>query len=132
MRAVQRLHEAALPTPLPALEGGAPAFLVVAEAPVPVFFAEALLGAERVVLHVEDKLVELGDGRRRALLWVGAVEQLVPYQPAGGPGMAMPAGALVAGWAAAPLALPVLDAERLLELAERFAPAGDGASGGTA
>jgi hypothetical protein len=118
MRFVERIHGAAMPAARPS--GGAPAMPVVALGPdelVPVVFAESLLGATEVRLVGSQQMIQLGDGRRRALLWVDSAEDVVDHVPRraaapdGGP------DGLVAGWSDETPPLAVLDVPRLLDLA---------------
>ncbi len=115
MRHVERIYDAALPAALPS--AGAPRHprVAIAGALLPVLFCEALLGASQVTLGTEDKMVLLGEGGRRALLWVNAVEEIVEHRPvsdrAGGP------LELVAGFSGTDRPLAVLDVPRFLELA---------------
>jgi hypothetical protein len=106
LRHVERVHEAALPSPVP----GAAAHprLCVRGDLLPVLFCEALLGASEVALSPSDKLLELASGDLRGLLWVGAVEELVPYCPVEGGGGGAPPG-LALGFSGSAGALPVLD-----------------------
>jgi hypothetical protein len=80
---------------------------------LPVAFAAALAGASSVEMRAHHQLVELSSGGRRGLLWVDAVEDVVPFEPAGG---GRSDEALVARWSGAARPLPVLDVSRLLEL----------------
>ncbi|HET9552195.1 MAG TPA: chemotaxis protein CheW [Anaeromyxobacteraceae bacterium] len=112
---VERVEQAALPALRPG--AGAPAHPVVAVrgALLPVLFAEALLGAEEATLRPGDQLLVLRDEERRALLWVSALEEVLPFEP-----LPPPAGArdeLVAGFSGAPEPLAVLDVRRALDLA---------------
>lgn len=115
MRHVERIYDAALPAALPS--AGAPRHprLAVGGVLLPVLFCEALLGASQVTLGTEDKMVLLGQGGRRALLWVNAVEEIVEHRPvpdqAGGP------LELVAGFSGVDRPLAVLDVPRFLDLA---------------
>lgn len=111
LRQVQRVHAAALPSARPAL-GRAPPILTVGGVALPVAFAAALLGDDAVRLAAGHQLVELRAGDRRALLWVDAVEDLVPHAPADPP--PGPRGELVAGWSEQGSVLAVLDVPALL------------------
>ncbi|MBI5545980.1 MAG: chemotaxis protein CheW [Deltaproteobacteria bacterium] len=106
LRFVERVIEAALPEAAP----GAHPLVSIEGDPVPVVFAEALLGAEGVVLRANDQLVALRDGPRRALLWVSAAEDVVPFEPTG----REPPGELSAALSSA-RCTSVLDVPRILE-----------------
>jgi phenylpropionate dioxygenase-like ring-hydroxylating dioxygenase large terminal subunit len=80
---------------------------------LPVAFAAALAGESSVEMRAHHQLVELAVGERRGLLWVEAVEDVVPLEPAPGE---TSADTLVAGWSGAKRPLPILDVPRLLEL----------------
>jgi len=112
---VARVHPAALPAARPASGGAAHPVVQVGEALLPVLFAEALLGAGEARLRPGDQLLELADGARRALLWVSAVEQVVPFLPLPPPPGRRPD--LVAGYAQADGALALLDVPGALALA---------------
>jgi hypothetical protein len=118
MRFVERIHGAALPAARPS--GGVPASPVVALGPddlVPVVFAEALLGAVEVRLAASQQMVLVGEGTRRALLWVDSVEDVVEHVPREAPAADGGPDGLVAGWSGESLPLAVLDVPRLLDLA---------------
>ena len=118
MRFVERVHGAALPAVRPS--GGAPASPVVALGPddlVPVVFAEALLGAAEVRLAASHQMILVGEGERRALLWVDSVEDVVEHVPREAPVADAGPDGLVAGWSGEALPLAVLDVPRLLDLA---------------
>ncbi len=109
---VQRVHPAALPAARP----GAPALAPVVGvegALLPVAFAAAQAGASSVEMRAHHQMVELAAGGRRGLLWVDAVEDVVPFEST-----AAQSGeqALVAGWSGADRPLPILDVPGLLEL----------------
>jgi len=109
---VRRVHPAVMPTARP----GAPALSPVVSvegALLPVAFAASLAGGTRVELEGHHQMVELVAGGLRGLLWVDAVEDVVPSEPA--PGDPSPE-ALVARWSCGGRPLPVLDVPRLLEL----------------
>lgn len=124
MRHVERIHSAALPAVVPAVAPSHP-LLSIGGAMVPLVFCEVLLGAESVTLTASDKMILLRDGARRALLWVGAAEEVVPYEPLQGEA-GLPALAL--GFSGRDRAYAVLDVPRLLDLT--FAPADDDAGMG--
>lgn len=112
---VERVLPAALPAVRASSAGAAHPVVQVGEALLPVVFAEALLGAGEVRLRPGDQLLQLSDGGRRALLWIGAAEEVVPCRPlAPPPG---PAPDLVAGYAEADGALAVLDVPGAVGLA---------------
>lgn len=116
MRFVERVLGAALPAVRPASTGDAAPVVAIGHALVPVIFASALLGAEEIQLAGQDQMVLLRHGGRRALLWVGAVEEVVEFDP-----IPPPAGArqeqIIAAYSRAGRPLAVLDVPRLLELA---------------
>ncbi len=109
---VQRVHPAALPAARPGSPPSPPVISVEGNL-LPVAFAAALAGALSVEMRAHHQLVELAAGERRGLLWVDAVEDVVPLEPT--PGHAT-GEALVAGWSGAARPLPILDVPRLLEL----------------
>ncbi len=114
IRHVERVHPAALPAAIPAAgEVAAPVIALGADL-VPVVFAEALLGAKEVRLAPDHKMVLLSERRRRALLWVDAVEDVVEHVP-----VEAPAGRdeMVAGWSGGERTLAVVDVSHLLDLA---------------
>lgn len=112
---VARVHPAALP--VARLDSGGSAHPVVAVDGVllPILFAEALLGADEARLRPGDQLLHLVDGPRQALLWVSAIEEVVPCQPVAAPPGRRPD--LVAGYAEADGPLAVLDVARAVALA---------------
>jgi chemotaxis signal transduction protein len=115
MRFVERVLGAALPTVSPAPAGEVPPVIAIGRTLVPVLFAEALLGAQEVRLGAEDQMILLRHGERRALLWVGAVEEVVEFAP-----VPPPSGAergLVAAFSGADRPLAVLDVPHLLKVA---------------
>lgn len=110
MRHVERVYEAALPSAVPSRDGAAPPLLVIAGAPLEVFFVQTLFGAKEIRLRAEDKVVLLRVGERRAVLWVDAVEELVPFEPCQRAlDGAAPRSEFVAAICAAPTPLAVLD-----------------------
>ncbi len=109
---VQRVHPAALPAPRPG-SPPLPPVVTVDGVLLPVAFAAALAGSASVEMRAHHQLVELAAGGRRGLLWVEAVEDVVPLEPAPGD---TSGDALVAGWSGARRPLPILDVPRLLEL----------------
>ncbi|HET6440534.1 MAG TPA: hypothetical protein VFG59_20910 [Anaeromyxobacter sp.] len=112
-RNVRRVHPAALPAVHPGVPSRSPVVCVEGVL-LPVVFAAALAGAVRVELAGHHQMVELGDQERRALLWVDAAEDVVPYRPVEA-GAGAPGGGLVAGWSGPDRPLPVLDVGRLLD-----------------
>ncbi|HET8542075.1 MAG TPA: chemotaxis protein CheW [Anaeromyxobacter sp.] len=114
MRAIERVLPAAMPAARPATGATAPVVAVGVDL-VPVVFAAALVGEREVRLEARQQMVLLADGGRRALLWVDAVEDVVPHAPAPAPPGAGPD--LVLEWSGADRPLAVLDVPRLLELA---------------
>ena len=115
LRDVERVIPAAMPAARPAADGVAPV-VAVGEHLVPVVFAAALLGEREVRLAAHQQMVLLAADGRRALLWVDAVEDVVPHAPAAAP----PGGApdlLLCCWSGADRPLAVLDVPHLLDLA---------------
>jgi hypothetical protein len=113
LRNVERVVSAAMPAARPALAAASPV-VALGDDLVPVVFAEALLGAAEVRLAPDHQMVLLGAGGRRALLWVDAVEDVVPHAPATAPPGT--AADLVVGWSGAGRPLAVLDVARVLAL----------------
>ena len=109
---VRRIHPAALPAARPGSPALAPVISVEGSM-LPVAFAAALAGSSTVEMRAHHQLVELAAGGRRGLLWVDAVEDVVPFVSA--PGETSEA-TLVQGWSGAARPLPILDVPRLLEL----------------
>lgn len=109
---VQRIHPAALPAARPG-SPPLPPVIAVDGSLLPVAFAAALAGSSPVEMHAHHQLVELAVGERRGILWVEAVEDVVPFEPAPGE---TSGDALVSGWSGASRPLPILDVPRLLEL----------------
>jgi len=122
LEAVERVLPAALPAARPAAGGPGHPVVSVGGDLLPVLFGEALLGEPEARLRPEDQLVLLRDGPGRALLWVSAVEDVVPCRP-----LAPPPGAegpLVAGWSGEAEPLAVLDVARAVALAQLAGGAG--------
>ncbi len=113
-RHVERIHPAALPAALPST-GDASPVVALGDDLVPVVFAEALLGATEARLAKDHKMVLLSERRRRALLWVDAVEDVVEHAPV--EKLDGSQEDLVAGWSGGDRALAVIDVSRLLDLA---------------
>ena len=109
---VQRVHPAALPAARPG-SPSLPPVISVEGILLPVAFAAALAGASSVEMRAHHQLVELAAGTRRGLLWVEAVEDVVPLEPVPGE---TAAGGLVSGWSGAARPLPILDVPNLLQL----------------
>jgi chemotaxis signal transduction protein len=114
LRAVERVLPAAMPAARPSADGAAPV-VALGGALVPIVFAAALVGEREVRLAASQQMVLLAERGRRALLWVDAVEDVVPHAPAPAPPGAAPDLAL--GWSGADRPLAVLDVSRLLDLA---------------
>lgn len=112
---VGRVHPAALPAARLASDGLAMPVVGVGEALLPVLFAEALLGAGEAWLRPGDQLLELRARGGKALLWVSAVEEVVPCRPVAPPPGRRPD--LVAGYADADGPLAVLDVDRAVSMA---------------
>jgi hypothetical protein len=115
MRFVERVLGAALPAVSLAPAGDVPPVVAIGRTLVPVLFAEALMGASELALGASDQMILLRHGDRRALLWVGAVEEVVEFAPVPPPSGAE--RALVAAFSGAERPLAVLDIPHLLELA---------------
>lgn len=81
LRFIERVLQAAMPVALPSGDGEAAAMVRLENALVPVVFGAGLLGAEDVALSTEAKMVLLKGEAGRAIFWVDAVEDVVPYQP---------------------------------------------------
>jgi len=112
--AVERVLPAALPAARPGADGPRHPVVSVGGSLLPVLFAEALLGEAEAQLRPEDQLLLLRHGEQRALLWVSAVEDVVPCRPL--PDSPGPADDLLAGWSDADVPLGVLDVARLVAL----------------
>jgi chemotaxis signal transduction protein len=113
LRHVERVVSAAMPAARPALAAASPV-VALGDDLVPVVFAEALLGAPEVRLAPDHQMVLLGADGRRALLWVDAVEDVVPHAPATPPPGTV--ADLVVGWSGKGRPLAVLDVPRVLAL----------------
>ncbi len=81
MSYVERIHGAALPAVVPSAGSPAHALASIGGSMVPILFCEALLGADSVTLAGSDLMILLHDQGRRALLWVSAAEEVVPFEP---------------------------------------------------
>ena len=114
MTAVERVLPAAMPAARPAPGATAPV-VAIGDQLLSVVFAAALVGEPEVRLAAQQQMILLAEGGRRALLWVDAVEDVVPHVPAPAPHGAAPD--LVLGWSGADRPLAVLDVPRLLDLA---------------
>jgi hypothetical protein len=104
-----------MPAARPAASAAAPVVAIAGEL-VPVVFAGALVGATEVRLAPDQQMVLLAAGSRRALLWVDAVEDVVPHGPVSAPGGEGPAD-LILAWSGPERPLAVLDVPRILALA---------------
>lgn len=113
MRHVERIYGAVLPAVVPAVPPSHP-LVSIGGSMVPLVFCEVLLGADSVTLDASDEMVLLRHHGRRALLWVGAAEEVVPYEPLQGEAD-LPALAL--GFSGRERAYAVLDVPKLLDLA---------------
>lgn len=116
LRHVERILGAAMPAAIPSTTGDRDSPLVaVAEELIRVVFCQALLGAESVSLAAGDQMILVAHEGRRALLWVDAAEDLVPFDPVPPPagGVGAPALAMAFSGRARPLA--VLDVPGLIE-----------------
>ncbi len=109
---VRRIHPAALPAARPSSPAQAPV-VSVEGVMLPVAFAAVLTGASSVEMRAHHQMVELAADGRIGLLWVDAVEDVVPLEPAAGE---VSGDTLVVGWSGAARPLPILDVPRLLEL----------------
>jgi chemotaxis signal transduction protein len=115
LAAVERVLPAALPAVRPEVEPDAAPVVAVAGDLLPVLFAEALLGEPAVRLRPEDQLLLLRQGAQQALLWVSAVEEVLPCQPRPPPPGGR--GQLLTGWSGLDDPLAVLDVGRAVALA---------------
>ena len=115
LRHVERVLSAAMPAARPSLSAAAPV-VAIGDALVPVVFAGALVGAAEVRLAPDQQMVLLASGSRRALLWVDAVEDVVPHGPAPVPAGSRPVD-LILAWSDPERPLAVLDVPRILALA---------------
>jgi len=115
LRHVERVLQAAMPAARPGASIAAPV-VALGDALVPVVFAGALVGATEVRIAPDQQMVLLASGGHRALLWVDAVEEVVPHGPVPGPGGDGPAE-LILAWSGPERPLAVLDVPRLLALA---------------
>ncbi len=120
MRHVERIHGAALPAVVPSTGSPSPALVSIGGSMVPILFYDALLGADSVTLAGSDMMILLHHEGRRALLWVSAAEEVVPFEPLA-TDAALPALALAFSGRDRPHA--VLDVPKLLDLT--FAPAAE-------
>jgi chemotaxis signal transduction protein len=114
LRHVERVLSAAMPAACPGATA-APPLVALGQALVPVVFASALVGAAEVRLSASDQMVVLAGGGRRAVLWVDAVEDVVPHEPAAAPPRTADRD-LVLAWSGPERPLAVLDVLRVLEL----------------
>ncbi len=123
MRYVERIHGAALPAVVPSAGSPAHALASIGGSMVPILFCEALLGAESVTLAGSDLMILLHDQGRRALLWVSAAEEVVPFEPLAADAE-LPALALA--FSGRDRAHSVLDVPKLLDLTFQPCDAGRG------
>lgn len=79
MADVERVLAAGMPVGLPSAHGALA--IRLDETLVPIAFGAALFGAEEVALRASDKMVVLSSGTQRTILWVDAVEDMVPFVP---------------------------------------------------
>lgn len=79
MSDVERVLAAAMPVGLPSATGALAVRLD--DALVPVVFGASLFGADEVTLRAGDKMVVLASDKGRTILWVDAVEDVVPFVP---------------------------------------------------
>lgn len=116
MGCVSQVLSAAMPVKVPRGDGAA--FVVrLGEALVPVVFGAALFGRAEVALGLCDKMVVLALPQGECVLWVEAVEDLVPFVPVGAP--AADAGRFVACFSGGDPTLAVLDLGALAAEAQR-------------
>jgi hypothetical protein len=115
LRHVERVLQAAMPAARPASSSAAPV-VALGDALVPVVFAGALVGASEVRLAADQQMVLLACDGRRALLWVDAVEDVVPHGPAAEGAGSGPAD-LILAWSGPERPLAVLDVPRIVALA---------------
>lgn len=109
---VERVLAAAMPVALPSADGALAVQLH--DGLVPVVFAAALFGAADVALQPEDKMVLLSSPAGRTILWVDAVEDVVPFVPPSGGSEVAPADlAWISCVTGGEPALAVLDAPSL-------------------
>jgi hypothetical protein len=112
---IEKVASAALPIALPAQEGRPSHALRLGNDVLPVVFAANLLGRAEVVLKPEDKVVSVRAQGKRLVLWVDAVEDIVPFVAL--PEAVAPAelGTWVATLCAGETTLPVLNLDALVE-----------------
>jgi hypothetical protein len=80
LRDVERVLSAAMPVAVPSGDGATPPTVRISDQLVPVAFARGLFGSDESELRPEDKMVLLS-GQKPLILWVDAVEDVVPYVP---------------------------------------------------
>lgn len=114
MRHVERIHGAVLPAVAPSAGPPSRPLVSIAGTLIPVVFCDALLGAPSVTLAASDMMILLRHERRRALLWVSAAEEVVPFEPVG-TDAALPSIALA--FSGRDRAHAVLDVPKLIDLA---------------
>lgn len=128
LRYVERILGAAMPAAIPSTASDRqPPLVAVGDELIPVIFCQALLGAERVSLAAADQMILVAHGGRRALVWVDAAEDLVPFEPVPPPAGGTGAAALATAFSGRARPLAVLDVPGLVEHArgqERPPPEG--------
>lgn len=125
MRYVERIYGAALPAVVPSAGAPSHPLVSIGGTMVPLVLCDALLGADSITLAASDMMILLHHQGRRALLWVCAAEEVVPFEPLA-TDAALPALALALS--GRDQAHAVLDVPRLLDLT--FTPATEGAGMG--
>jgi hypothetical protein len=113
MRHVERIYGAVLPAVVPSAGAPSHPLVSIGGTMVPIVFCDALLGAESVTLAASDVMILLRHEARRALLWVCAAEEVVPFEPLA-TDVALPALALA--FSGRDHAHAVLDVPKLLDL----------------
>ncbi len=126
MRYVDRIYGAALPAVVPSAGAPSHPLVSIGGCMVPLLFCDALLGADSVTLAPSDMMILLRDEGRRALLWVSAAEEVVPFEPLA-PDAPLPALALA--FSGRDSAHAVLDVHKLLDLTVPPVPDGSGMGG---
>ncbi len=121
MRYVDRIYGATLPAVVPSAGAPSHPLVSIGGSMVPLLFCDALLGAESVTLAPSDMMILLRDEGRRALLWVSAAEEVVPFEP-----LATEASlpALALAFSGRDGAHAVLDVPKLLDLTVTPVPDG--------
>ncbi len=116
LRRVARVMGAAMPVgiPEPASQDGLSSAVRVQDRLVPVVYAALLFGAKDVELRMDQKMVLLSTSQGDLLLWVDAIEDILPFAPL--PAPSQDAVGWAEGFCGGELAHAVLDVERLREL----------------